>query len=77
MSKPQSPRSRPAAAGGRSAEGRDGRSFFSRPKGEARAAQERAPRPERAASGREGRPDERRDSRPAPRPSYEAPRGAS
>nr|WP_253826991.1 RsmB/NOP family class I SAM-dependent RNA methyltransferase [Achromobacter ruhlandii] len=75
MSKPQSPRSRPAAAGGRSAEGRDGRSFFSRPKGEARAAQERAPRPERAASGREGRPDERRDSRPAPRPSYEAPRG--
>nr|WP_232732879.1 hypothetical protein [Achromobacter ruhlandii] len=75
MSKPQSPRSRPAAAGGRSAEGRDGRSFFSRPKGEARAAPERAPRPERAASGREGRPDERRDSRPAPRPSYEAPRG--
>ncbi|CUJ04002.1 Ribosomal RNA small subunit methyltransferase B [Achromobacter xylosoxidans] len=69
MSKPQSPRSRPAAAGER-----DGRSFFSRPKGEARAAQERAPRPERAAGGREGREgrsDERRDSRP----SYDAPRG--
>lgn len=78
MSKPQSPRSRPAAAGARTNEGRDGRSFFSRPKGEARAAQERAPRPERAASGhegREGRPDERRDSRPTPRPSYDAPRG--
>ncbi len=73
MSKPQSPRSRPAAAGER-----DGRSFFSRPKGEARAAQERAPRPERAAGGREGRDgrsDERRDSRPTPRPSYDAPRG--
>lgn len=73
MSKPQSPRSRPAAAGER-----DGRSFFSRPKGEARAAQERAPRPERAAGGREGREgrsDERRDSRPTPRPSYDAPRG--
>ncbi len=70
MSKPQSPRSRPAAAGER-----DGRSFFSRPKGEARAAQERAPRPERAAGGREGRSDERRDSRPTPRPSYDAPRG--
>ncbi|CUI56453.1 Ribosomal RNA small subunit methyltransferase B [Achromobacter xylosoxidans] len=73
MSKPQSPRSRPAAAGER-----DGRSFFSRPKGEARAAQERAPRPERAAGGREGRDgrsDERRDSRPTPRPSYNAPRG--
>nr|WP_238865581.1 hypothetical protein [Achromobacter xylosoxidans] len=73
MSKPQSPRSRPAAAGER-----DGRSFFSRPKGEARAAQERASRPERAAGGREGRDgrsDERRDSRPTPRPSYDAPRG--
>ncbi|GAB1838161.1 hypothetical protein MyNCGM121_49430 [Achromobacter xylosoxidans] len=73
MSKPQSPRSRPAAAGER-----DGRSFFSRPKGEARAAQERAPRPERATGGREGREgrsDERRDSRPTPRPSYDAPRG--
>ncbi len=73
MSKPQSPRSRPAAPGER-----DGRSFFSRPKGEARAAQERAPRPERAAGGREGRDgrsDERRDSRPTPRPSYDAPRG--
>ncbi len=69
MSKPQSPRSRPAA------EGRDGRSFFSRPKGEARGAQERAPRAERAAGDREGRPDERRDSRPTPRPSYDAPRG--
>ncbi len=70
MSKPQSPRSRPAAAGER-----DGRSFFSRPKGEARVAQDRAPRPERAAGGREGRSDERRDSRPTPRPSYDAPRG--
>ena len=72
MSKPQSPRSRPAA------EGRDGRSFFSRPKGEARSAQERPPRGERAAGDREGRdsrPDERRDSRPTPRPSYDAPRG--
>ena len=69
MSKPQSPRSRPAA------EGRDGRSFFSRPKGEARSVQERAPRGERAAGDREGRPDERRDSRPTPRPSYDAPRG--
>ncbi|MGB3816298.1 hypothetical protein, partial [Achromobacter pulmonis] len=61
MSKPQTPRSRPAATGGRTAEGRDGRSFFSRPKGEARTAQERAPRAERAAGGRdgEGRPDER------------------
>lgn len=77
MSKPQTPRSRPAATGGRSAEGRDGRSFFSRPKGEARTAQERAPRAERAVGGRdgEGRPDERRDSRPAPRPSYDAARG--
>ena len=40
--------------------------------------QERAPRGERAAGereGREGRPDERRDSRPTPRPSYDAPRG--
>lgn len=73
MSKPQSSRSRPAVA-----EGRDGRSFFSRPKGEARGAQERAPRGERAAGGREGgqgRPDERRDSRPTPRPSYDASRG--
>ncbi|EGP42661.1 hypothetical protein AXXA_29847, partial [Achromobacter insuavis AXX-A] len=72
MSKPQSPRSRPAA------EGRDGRSFFSRPKGEARSAQERPPRGERAAGdrgGRDSRPDERRDSRPTPRPSYDAPRG--
>ena len=43
MSKPQSPRSRPAAA--KAGEGRDGRSFFSRPKGEARATVERSERP--------------------------------
>ncbi|CAB3871238.1 Ribosomal RNA small subunit methyltransferase B [Achromobacter deleyi] len=92
MSKPQSPRSRPAGAPRAAAEGRDGRSFFSRPKGESRdaAPRERAPRDERAG-GREDRGSfgsERREERgnfgaerregqgrPAPRPSYDAPRG--
>ena len=62
MSKPQSPRSRPAAAG----EGR-GRSFFSRPKGEARATVERSERPARASGpdgGRGGHAEPRaRDAR--------------
>ena len=67
MSKPQSPRSRPAGAPRAAAEGRDGRSFFSRPKGESRdaAPRERAPRDERA-SGREDRGSfgsERREER--------------
>lgn len=70
MTKPQSPRSRPAGSPRAASEGRDGRSFFSRPKGEAREAPVR----ERAERGREERPS-RDAGRPAPRPSFEAPRG--
>ncbi|WP_313389265.1 hypothetical protein, partial [Achromobacter aegrifaciens] len=61
MTKPQSPRSRPAGAARAASEGRDGRSFFSRPKGEARAP-----------IARDGARDERsggsRDERSAGRP---------
>ena len=70
MTKPQSPRSRPAGSPRAASEGRDGRSFFSRPKGEAREAPVR----ERAERGREERPS-RDAGRPAPRPSFDAPRG--
>ncbi|MBD9475971.1 hypothetical protein IB268_23860 [Achromobacter sp. ACM01] len=72
MTKPQSPRSRPAGAARAASEGRDGRSFFSRPKGEARApiARDNA-RDERSGGSR----DERSAGRPTPRPSYDAPRG--
>ncbi len=63
MTKPQSPRSRPAGA-----EGRDGRSFFSRPKGDARA-------PAARDSSRDGSREDRSGGRPTPRPSYDAPRG--
>ena len=70
MTKPQSPRSRPAGSPRAASEGRDGRSFFSRPKGEAREAPSR----ERNERVREERPS--RDSgRPAPRASFDAPRG--
>ena len=41
MTKSPSPRSRPAGAQRAASEARDGRSFFSRPKGEARQAVER------------------------------------
>ncbi|HEY9275253.1 MAG TPA: hypothetical protein VIR09_30115 [Achromobacter sp.] len=77
MTKPQSPRSRPAGAARGASEGRDGRSFFSRPKGDARDV--RAPnardgaREDRSGGSR----DERSGARPAPRPSYDAPRGES
>ena len=72
MTKPQSPRSRPAGAARAASEGRDGRSFFSRPKGDARAPAARdSARDERAGGSR----DERPSGRPTPRPSYDAPRG--
>ncbi|MBD9429725.1 hypothetical protein IB257_07230 [Achromobacter sp. ACM03] len=72
MTKPQSPRSRPAGAARAASEGRDGRSFFSRPKGEARAPIARdSARDERSGGSR----DERSAGRPTPRPSYDAPRG--
>ncbi|MDF8365803.1 hypothetical protein P3W54_33240 [Achromobacter anxifer] len=64
MTKPQSPRSRPAGG----AEGRDGRSFFSRPKGDARA-------PAARDSSRDASREDRSGGRPTPRPSYDAPRG--
>lgn len=68
MSKPQSPRSRPAAA--KAGEGRDGRSFFSRPKGEARATVERSERPARASG-----PDGGRGGHAEPRARRDAPAG--
>ena len=72
MTKPQSPRSRPAGAARAASEGRDGRSFFSRPKGDARAPAARdSVRDERSGGSR----DERPSGRPTPRPSYDAPRG--
>jgi 16S rRNA (cytosine967-C5)-methyltransferase len=70
MTKPQSPRSRPAGTPRAASEGRDGRSFFSRPKGDAREAPQR----ERSDRGRDERPS-RDAGRPAPRPSFDAPRG--
>ena len=74
MNKPQSPRSRPAGAARAASEGRDGRSFFSRPKGDARAPTARdSAREDRSGGSR----DERSGGRPTPRPSYEAPRGES
>ena len=74
MTKPQSPRSRPAGAARAASEGRDGRSFFSRPKGEARASLQRDnARDDRSGGSR----DERAGGRPVPRPSYDAPRGDS
>jgi len=66
MTKSPSPRSRPAGARQAASEGRDGRSFFSRPKGEARQALER---------GRDGRPAGKRDERPESRSPSETPRG--
>ncbi len=72
MTKPQSPRSRPAGAARVASEGRDGRSFFSRPKGDARAPIARdSARDDRSGGSR----DERSGGRPTPRPSYDAPRG--
>ncbi|CAB3936783.1 Ribosomal RNA small subunit methyltransferase B [Achromobacter insolitus] len=72
MTKPQSPRSRPAGAARAASEGRDGRSFFSRPKGDARAPIARdSARDDRSGGTR----DERSGGRPTPRPSYDAPRG--
>nr|WP_255444388.1 hypothetical protein [Achromobacter sp. LC458] len=71
MTKPQSPRSRPAGSPRAASEGRDGRSFFSRPKGEAREAPAREQRTER---GRDERPA-RDAGRPAPRASFDAQRG--
>ena len=70
MTKPQSPRSRPAGTPRAASEGRDGRSFFSRPKGDAREAPQRD-RNDRARDERPGRDA----GRPAPRPSFDAPRG--
>lgn len=66
MTKPQSPRSRPAGSFGVASEGRDGRSFFSRPKGDARKP---APR-DRAESG-----DRARDERAGDRGGYGQDRG--
>ncbi|CAB3699786.1 Ribosomal RNA small subunit methyltransferase B [Achromobacter animicus] len=66
MTKPQSPRSRPAGSFGAASEGRDGRSFFSRPKGDARKP---APR-DRAESG-----DRARDERTSDRGGYGQDRG--
>jgi len=66
MTKPQSPRSRPAGSFGAASEGRDGRSFFSRPKGDARKP---APR-DRAESG-----DRARDERSGDRGGYGQDRG--
>jgi len=68
MTKPQSPRSRPAGSFGGGSEGRDGRSFFSRPKGDARKP---APR-DRAESG-----DRARDERAGDRGGYGQERGES
>ncbi|MHC3910639.1 Ribosomal RNA small subunit methyltransferase B [Achromobacter marplatensis] len=70
MTKPQSPRSRQAGTPRAASEGRDGRSFFSRPKGEAREAPQR----DRNDRARDERPS-RDAGRPAPRPSFDAPRG--
>ncbi|CAB3641033.1 Ribosomal RNA small subunit methyltransferase B [Achromobacter pestifer] len=70
MTKPQSPRSRPAGTPRAASEGRDGRSFFSRPKGDARETPQR----ERGERVRDERPS-RDGARPAPRPSFDAPRG--
>ena len=70
MTKPQSPRSRPAGTPRAASEGRDGRSFFSRPKGDAREAPQR----DRNDRARDERPN-RDAGRPAPRPSFDAPRG--
>ena len=58
MTKPQSPRSRPAGSSRAASEGRDGRSFFSRPKGDARESLQRE-RPERGDRPREDRGGER------------------
>ena len=66
MTKPQSPRSRLAGSFGAATEGRDGRSFFSRPKGDARKP---APR-DRAESG-----DRVRDDRGGDRGGYGQERG--
>ena len=66
MTKPQSPRSRLAGSFGAATEGRDGRSFFSRPKGDARKP---APR-DRADSG-----DRARDDRGGDRGGYGQERG--
>lgn len=66
MTKPQSPRSRPAGSFGAASEGRDGRSFFSRPKGDARKP---APR-DRAETG-----DRARDERSGDRGGYGQERG--
>ncbi len=68
MTKSPSPRSRPAGAQRAASEARDGRSFFSRPKGEARQAVER---------GRPARPGGERDERPEGRRAPDAPRGDS
>ncbi len=56
MTKPQSPRSRPAGSSRAASEGRDGRSFFSRPKGDARESlpRERAERGDRPREDRGG-----------------------
>lgn len=74
MTKPQSPRSRLAGSFGAATEGRDGRSFFSRPKGDARkpAPRDRADSGDRARDDRggygqergegQGRPDSRASS---------------
>ncbi|MDF2861403.1 MAG: Ribosomal small subunit methyltransferase [Achromobacter mucicolens] len=66
MTKPQSPRSRLAGSFGAATEGRDGRSFFSRPKGDARKP---APR-DRSESG-----DRARDDRGGDRGGYGQERG--
>lgn len=68
MTKPQSPRSRLAGSYGAATEGRDGRSFFSRPKGDARKP---APR-DRSESG-----DRARDDRGGDRGGYGQDRGES
>ena len=66
MTKPQSPRSRLAGSFGAATDGRDGRSFFSRPKGDARKP---APR-DRSESG-----DRARDDRGGDRGGYGQERG--
>ena len=92
MTKPQSPRSRPAGSFGAATEGRDGRSFFSRPKGDARkpvsrdraepadrAREERGQRGDSRGSERGSYAQDRREGqgRPDSRPSFGGQRGDS
>ncbi len=72
MTKPQSPRSRLAGSYGAATEGRDGRSFFSRPKGDARkpAPRDRSESGDRARDDRGGHGQDRSEARGGDRNSY-------